>query len=219
MTCHLCQGTIEIATNPKDTCYDVISGAKKKNEDWDTEGSGTIHLDSNNSQTVFDPIHKLEKDTIERENNHQSTTKISQLIEANKRQWSDPYAQSQKLRRNFRIEKRKINKDLELRHDIEDRHALTISLLPPDRSDRTCAKEIGFRSSLDTSDLSPSFAQANSEMKGSPLGHTIREATRTKVFPFQPGDKFGKPLQTMEKGFVAGRPQASRALVNYESDE
>jgi len=46
MKCHLCDNYIEIQTDPKGCDYVVVSGATRKNEEWEAEDNETIKLKS-----------------------------------------------------------------------------------------------------------------------------------------------------------------------------
>eukprot|EP00833_Pecoramyces_ruminatium_P017056 jgi/Orpsp1_1/1191088/evm.model.d7180000083411.1 len=44
MKCHLCSNWIEIHTDPKNTEYVIVSGARRKIEEWDAKENGSIEL-------------------------------------------------------------------------------------------------------------------------------------------------------------------------------
>ena len=134
MTCHLCSGAIEIVTNPKETRYDITSGARKKAE---PEQLDLVAREA-------DPIMRLEIEAT-RKKVTESGSGISDLIQANKKQWDDPYSASQKLRRKFRGEKTQITRDSEARAKIADRHGLGIEVLAPNSVDRRTAHAVEFR--------------------------------------------------------------------------
>jgi len=44
MKCHLCSAWFEIRTDPENTRYVVVEGAKKQADEWDTEGQGVVQF-------------------------------------------------------------------------------------------------------------------------------------------------------------------------------
>ena len=44
MKCHLCSAWFEIKTDPENTRYVVVEGAKKQADEWDTEGQGVVQF-------------------------------------------------------------------------------------------------------------------------------------------------------------------------------
>ncbi|KAG1735791.1 DUF572-domain-containing protein [Suillus lakei] len=106
--CHLCDGWFEIQTDPKNTRYVVVSGARQKDEDWNPEENGgfAIH-DTEGKAGPADPLAALEKTTEAQ--NHVTKVQIPR-IEAlqgvSDRYNNDPYALSSMVRKRFRAEKK-----------------------------------------------------------------------------------------------------------------
>lgn len=44
MKCHLCSAWFEIKTDPENTRYVIVEGAKKQADEWDTEGQGVVQF-------------------------------------------------------------------------------------------------------------------------------------------------------------------------------
>ena len=42
MKCHLCSAWIEIKTDPENTRYVIVEGAKKQSDEWDTTDQGVV---------------------------------------------------------------------------------------------------------------------------------------------------------------------------------
>lgn len=150
MKCHLCSGLIVIATNPKDTCYDVVSGGKKRSEEWNAQENDTfdLGLSDPSADRAEGPIYKLEKDAVQRTNIKDAESQITQLMRLKERQWGDSYAQSQKLRRIFRTEKKALRKAEEAKQELQNRHGMGLEILDQSSSDRVAARSIDFENSL-----------------------------------------------------------------------
>lgn len=106
--CHLCDGWFEIQTDPKNTRYVVVSGARQKNEEWDPEENGgfAVH-DTAGSGAPNDPLAALEKSTEAQ--NHLTKVqvpRIQQLQSASDYYNEDPYSASLRVRKRFRAEKK-----------------------------------------------------------------------------------------------------------------
>ncbi|KAI9321911.1 CWC16 protein, partial [Dichotomocladium elegans] len=104
MKCHLCSNWIEIHTDPKNTEYKVVSGAKKKVEDWEPEDTEVIKLkdEETKERLELDPIFRLEHGVKDKAVQEEQAPVLTQLQQLQQSQWSDPYTRSQQLRRTFR---------------------------------------------------------------------------------------------------------------------
>ncbi|KAF9520887.1 hypothetical protein BS47DRAFT_1323445 [Hydnum rufescens UP504] len=103
--CHLCDGWFEIQTDPKNTAYVVISGARKQEQDWDPEENGGFpaHETNGSSSGPTDAFASVEKTTAAESNlTNVIKPRLSSLADLSDRRNADPYALSSKLRRSFR---------------------------------------------------------------------------------------------------------------------
>ncbi|KAF9267627.1 DUF572-domain-containing protein [Marasmius fiardii PR-910] len=128
--CHLCSGWFEIQTDPKNTRYVVVSGARQKDEDWNPEENGgfAVHDTDGNSEPV-DPLAALEK-TTNAQNHHKNVQvpRLEGLMDLSEHYNSDPYSLSLKVRRQFRQDKKiRLEKEKE-DGKVRDRYALPITL-------------------------------------------------------------------------------------------
>jgi len=143
--CHLCDGWFEIHTDPKNTRYIVVSGARQKDEEWDPEENGgyAVHDTEKGNAGPSDPLAALEKSTDAQ--NHLKNVQMPRLESlqvVSEHYNSDPYSLSRKVRKRFRAEK-KAEKEKEAADEgIKDRYGLpeTLSLLQED--DRTKSEAI-----------------------------------------------------------------------------
>ncbi|KAL0063718.1 Protein saf4 [Marasmius tenuissimus] len=128
--CHLCSGWFEIQTDPKNTRYVVVSGARQKDEEWNPEENGgfAVH-DTDGKPENADPLAALEKST-DAQNHHKNVQvpRLESLMDVSEQYNSDPYALSQKVRKQFRQDK-KIRLEKE-KADVQfkDRYALPTTL-------------------------------------------------------------------------------------------
>nr|CAG8562362.1 5062_t:CDS:10 [Entrophospora candida] len=132
MRCHLCDNWIEIQTDPKNSEYVVVSGARQKVETWEPEDTETIRLkdDKEAEKLIDDAIYKLEQSKL------------------NDRQWADPYTHSQRMRKLFREEKKEFEAKRKADEEIRKRNSLSITLLPESNDDIIKAKTTEFADHL-----------------------------------------------------------------------
>jgi coiled-coil domain-containing protein 130 len=125
--CHLCDGWFEIQTDPKNTRYVVVSGAKKKEEDWNPEENGgfAVHENDPNQVEPPDAFSTLEKTTTAQNMVNQiQKPRISELADLSDRNNADPYALSLKLRRTFREQKKVDQKRKAAEDALKEKYAL-----------------------------------------------------------------------------------------------
>ncbi|KAH8094444.1 DUF572-domain-containing protein [Cristinia sonorae] len=143
--CHLCSGWFEIHTDPKNTRYVVVSGARQKEEDWDPEENGgfAVH-DTDPNAAPIDPLAALEKSTDAQ--NHMNKVQIPRLeaLQSHSDHYgSDPYTLSMRVRNKFRAEK-KIEKEKEAADDsLKGKYGLpaTLALAAESEESKARAKE------------------------------------------------------------------------------
>jgi len=143
--CHLCDGWFEIQTDPKNTRYVVVSGARQKDEDWNPEENGgyAVH-DTEGSTDAVDPLAALEKTTDAQ--NHMKNVQIPRLdsLQTVSDQFNaDPYTLSSKVRKRFREEKKIEQQKQKVDDQIKGRYGLpaTLRLLEDDEQAKQEAKK------------------------------------------------------------------------------
>ncbi|KAF9048409.1 DUF572-domain-containing protein [Panaeolus papilionaceus] len=128
--CHLCDGWFEIQTDPKNTRYVVVSGARQKDEDWNPEENGgfAVH-DTDKEGAVVDPLAALDKTVTAK---HQIETvekpRIESLQSLSEHYNSDPYSLSLKARKRFREEKKIEQAKAKADTQLKDRYGLATEL-------------------------------------------------------------------------------------------
>jgi coiled-coil domain-containing protein 130 len=158
-----------------------------------------------------DPFFKLEKDEEDKVKASEQHQIISKLYDVSQRQWSDPWTQSQKLRKTFREEKKVIRAKKQLSEDIRNRNGLHIELLPEEEEDTVKAKMIEYdgregreaalrRRELKTGSLMLGKWDHNGESKRHDLERVVKINTREKADPFL--NELGIPDTPSLKGAV-----------------
>ncbi|KAF9565294.1 hypothetical protein EC968_004185 [Mortierella alpina] len=148
MKCHLCDNWFEIQTDPKNAAYVVTAGARKKVEDFDAKDNETLEIDTPEEfeRRANDRFARLEHERIDASRAQSGITALTRLQRLNERQWSDPYALSQKLRKEFRTEKKAKQKEDAECKVIADRVGFAFNILPESEEDRSGSKRIEFDS-------------------------------------------------------------------------
>lgn len=222
MTCHLCAGVIIVTTNPKETTYDVTEGAKKKMEEWHAQDSGTFEFDYRVSDTISDPIYKLEQDATQKLNVKDANQHITQLRDLSDRQWADPYTQSQRLRRTFRAEKKRLRESQQARQDVERAHGLSIDVLDLSSSDVLGAKMVEFDA---TRNSRTTYRQALTS-SGGPAPFKSLQSSSNKPASFSNVDPFSfstaasiTPKRAKDTSSTVDPSSKQLNLVQYDSDD
>jgi len=158
-----------------------------------------------------DPFSKLEKDEEDKLKASEQHQIISKLYDVSQRQWSDPWSQSQKLRKTFREEKKVLKAKKQLTEDIRTRNGLHIELLPEAEEDTVKAKMIEYdgregreaalrRRELKTGSLVLGKRDRNGESKLKDLERVVKLNTRERADPFL--NETGKAEPSPLKGAV-----------------
>ncbi|KAF9135255.1 hypothetical protein BGW39_003935 [Mortierella sp. 14UC] len=144
MKCHLCSNWFEIQTDPKNSAYKVTAGARRKMDDFsEAEDTGTLKIDTPEefSRRANDKFAKLENSRLDQIKVLKSdATILTKLQHISDRQWSDPYALSQKLRKEFRSERKQIKSS----EALADRIGVAFRILPESREDVEASKMVDF---------------------------------------------------------------------------
>ncbi|KAJ3538839.1 hypothetical protein NM688_g6458 [Phlebia brevispora] len=143
--CHICGGWFEIQTDPKNTRYVVVSGARQKEEDWNPEENGgfAVH-DTDPNAAPIDPLAALEKSTdAQNHMNKVQVPRLEALQSLSDHYGTDPYSLSAKARKRFR-EVKKVEKEQQAADDqVKGKYGLPEELKLSRETDdlRTEAKE------------------------------------------------------------------------------
>ena len=143
----VCDGWIEIRTDPKNTAYIVTEGGKKKDSGEDKVLDGEIRLgmtDEDRARLENDAFAALESKVDDRKQASSDKKRIETLYGAKQRDWEDPGEANRRLRRGFRAE-RKIRQRREgATEALKDKLSLGIELVDENDEDRQRAELVEF---------------------------------------------------------------------------
>lgn len=204
-----CGGVIEIRTDPKSTTYVVHEGGRKKEEASSRleEGAfGEILTEEEREKRKNDAFAKLEGINKDKETAKREGKRLEELMALQERDWKDPAAMNAKLRKTFRIERKRLEENDRNREEIADRLGLNIHVLDENAEDRERAKLVDFgniaRDETDivrTTSTRPLFeekeslrdeksmktkAELQSEKNRESLRKQLRGSTRAVIDPF-----------------------------------
>lgn len=145
-------------TDPKNTAYVVVSGATKRSpregDEEDlvaaTPGAAPILTDGEREQMRQSAFSNLEKTIADRERLIHADERISSLVDASSRDWDDPYARNQRLRRHFRVGRKQREVEAAATEEVRERMGLGIELLPESEEDKRRAALVEFIPSGDS---------------------------------------------------------------------
>lgn len=99
MKCPSCPQQFVIETDPKETMYRVLSGAKEKTETPD-------NIESDKMVPSTSAFALVEKELIKRESGEREKPRLETMMRSSRSMWENDFASSQRLRREFREQKR-----------------------------------------------------------------------------------------------------------------
>lgn len=149
-----CGGWIEIHTDPKNTAYVVISGGRKRTDSSKDKDDDSLVSSSSSSAPILTTQEQsaqretafshLEKTIEDRAALAASKERIDEIEGATARQWDDPYARNQALRKAFRVGRKAREREAAKDENIKERMGLGIDLLPENEEDARRARLIEF---------------------------------------------------------------------------
>jgi coiled-coil domain-containing protein 130 len=142
-----CGGAIEIRTDPQNTAYVVLSGARRRDTGTDADGQAAaepVLTDAERDVLRRSAFASLEKTIEDREQLAAARTRIDALAADADRHWADPYARNQRLRTAFRAGRHQRERDAADTDALKDRMSLGIDLLPASEDDARRARLVDF---------------------------------------------------------------------------
>lgn len=235
-------------TDPKNTAYVVVEGAKKRDLG---EEERVIQTKDERDTARQGAFANLEKTIEDREQYRRASDRIEELAEVTTRQWDDPYAQNQKLRRTFREGRKRREAQADRDENLRGRLGVGVDLLPETEEDALGAKLVEF-AELDEATgrgeamRKPMFTkparelppirgllktEAAAERRRSDLVTEVMGNTRAVKDPFLqeaakggrpparlPGVKRKRPGAAVENAGQVKSAASGGALVSYDSD-
>ncbi|KAM6481132.1 CWC16 protein [Trichoderma sp. SZMC 28011] len=150
-----CGGWIEMRTDPKNTAYVVVEGATKRDtgdEAGDVGEGVAILTDQEREELRKNAFASLEKTIADRKQLEMAAERLDDLEDLSRRQWDDPYAQNQRLRKAFRVGRKEREKAAAATEDLKERMGLGLDLLPEREEDAKRAALVDFGSRPDGED-------------------------------------------------------------------
>ncbi|KAM9958375.1 hypothetical protein ACTFIW_001237 [Dictyostelium discoideum] len=146
MKCHQCSNQFEIQNDPKNTDYKLISGLKKRIEQFNPEDSelpsSFIIKYDNNDNDNNDTLLKLENKKLDIEKGKKESTQLEKLQEIMTNRTINDYQLSSIMRKSFREKKKEDQIELERQKS----KGIMIPLLKENQDDIDTAKDIDFNS-------------------------------------------------------------------------
>lgn len=151
----VCGGWIEIRTDPKNTAYVVTEGARKRETADDQVPLAVAGLEETGMRLGRqgqgqglhggeDPLARLEGKVEDKKQAETATSRILDLQQRQRRDWDDPYEQSRRLRRTFRVERKGLERAESEREKLKDKMSLAIDLVDESEGDRIRAGMVDF---------------------------------------------------------------------------
>lgn len=147
-----CGGEIELRTDPKNAEFVVVSGARRRDygdqEDSLVKsgvgGGVVITTERERAEQRESAFGRLEKTIADREQIEGARQRIGELQDQGERQWEDPYALNQRLRKAFRAGRHMREKEAARTEELTERMGLGIELLPEAEEDARRAGLVDF---------------------------------------------------------------------------
>ncbi|KAL9942749.1 hypothetical protein D7B24_003185 [Verticillium nonalfalfae] len=140
-----CGGTIEMATDPRNTAYVVVAGAAKRDTGPAArDGDLVVMTDEERAALRASAFASLEKTIEDRAAVAAATDRIDDLEDVARRQWQDPYARNRALRRTFRVGRRERERQAGVDDGVRARIGFDLDLLPATEADATRAALVEF---------------------------------------------------------------------------
>lgn len=144
MKCHLCSGWIEIRTDPKNSEYVVVEGARRKVEERTAESleiktpltvEAALQMQSN-------PFFRLEHQVQDERVAKAALPKLSAIQEGNERAWKNDYETSRLVRRKFREQRQQMQEEGRRMQEMKDRLSIDLPLVPERVEDVAMARNV-----------------------------------------------------------------------------
>jgi coiled-coil domain-containing protein 130 len=144
----VCGGWIEVRTDPKNTEYVVVDGGRRRDTGEDKVLDGEIRIGPTEEEKArFEReggFGKLEKKNEDKQRLLDEKERLEELAKRSQRDWEDPYEQSKRLRREFRVG-RKERKEAAVKGEaLKNKLSLGIELVEETEEDGVRARLVEF---------------------------------------------------------------------------
>ncbi|KAH7070162.1 CWC16 protein [Paraphoma chrysanthemicola] len=143
-----CGGWWEIRTDPKNANYVVVEGAKKRDygpQDKQVEGDGDFRFltDEERERRRVDAFAELEGRSDEKIVLDKSRERLEELYDKSAT-WKDPYEVNARLRRGFRVDRKKYKQMERQKTSIQDKYSVSMEIVEEVEADRMRANMVEF---------------------------------------------------------------------------
>lgn len=144
----VCGGTIEVRTDPKASEYVVTEGARRRDYGADDIRDGEVRVGV--SEAEKERLEKdgafgaLEKKVADKSAADAQRERVAELMRASERDWKDPYEMSRKLRAEFRVGRRKRQRDELSGEALKQKFGLEVEMMPEEEGDAERARFVEF---------------------------------------------------------------------------
>lgn len=143
-----CGGWIEIRTDPKNTAYVVVEGARARDlgldKEGELEGGVPILTEAEREERRANAFAALEVKVEDRERLERAKERIEEIQEVQDRMWDDPYARNRALRAQFRVGRKERERQATIAGALQDKMSLAIELVPENEDDARRASLVEF---------------------------------------------------------------------------
>eukprot|EP01018_Ginkgo_biloba_P025560 Gb_12375 [translate_table: standard] len=141
-----CKQEIVIQTDPKNCEYVIVSGAERKNEEFDVEDAETFAFPAEEERgKLADPFYRLEHHGEDLQKGKEAEPFLVRLQRSSDLRHGDDYARNKALRAQIRTQKKRVAE--ETAH--ARKRGLGIRLLPPSKEDADVAANVKFTSKFE----------------------------------------------------------------------
>lgn len=147
-----CGGWWEILTDPKNAEYVVVEGARRRDYGKPEQGEGELAFltEEERERRRNDAFANLEGKMDEKGKETKQRDRIEELYEAAE-VWRDPYEVNARLRKDFRAQRKLLEKEEKYKEGMQDKFSLGLEIADETDTDRVRASLIDFED-VDTSD-------------------------------------------------------------------
>jgi coiled-coil domain-containing protein 130 len=229
----VCGGWIEVRTDPKNTEYVVADGGRRRDTGEDKVLDGEIRIDVTEEEKArFEGeggFGVLEKKNEDKQKLLDEKSRLEELAKRSQRDWEDPYEQSKRLRKEFRVG-RKERKDAAVKGEaLKDKLSLGIELVEEREEDGMRARLVEFGEPVEAmSGHKPMFDMGREEPQSIPAkdrGKRGKKPTTVELDAQKKAklsQKWGGNTRAAMDPFLslehAWQPTVKRKKVNSDAD-
>lgn len=147
----ICGEWLEVRTDPKNAEYVVVEGGRRRDYGVDKLREGEVELGRDKvTEEEKERIEKeggfgaLEKQVEDKKGFETGRKRVNELMKWSERGWSDPYELNKKLRREFRVGRRKRQKDEKTGEELKERYGIEVDMVAERDEDGVKAKLVDF---------------------------------------------------------------------------